>query len=95
MPFSEPDSHPIIFGALAPVVQNSISAQMLVLGGPQCAYIFYPLVMHLARANKPNSTPDHNVTKSLAQMSMSTPDHLNRKGKIISQKLINPKMTRS
>jgi hypothetical protein len=68
---------------------------MLVLGGPQSAYIFHPLVLHLARVNKPNSTPDRNVTKFLAQMSMSTPDHLNQKGKIISQKFINPKMTRS
>jgi hypothetical protein len=34
----------------------------------------------------------HNVTKSLAQISMSTPDHLNQISKIISQKLINPKM---
>jgi hypothetical protein len=57
---------------------------MLVSGCPQSAYIFHPLVLHLARANKPNSTPDHNVTKFLAQMSMSTSDHLNQKGKIIS-----------
>ena len=29
---------------------------MLFSGDPQCAYIFHPLVLHLARANKPNST---------------------------------------